>query len=238
VTAIVKWQGWRWFSALCWLVGVAACGDKHTVAGMGADAADAPGDDATSSGGGAYSSSGAGGHGGRPAQEPPAQGAMRVRLSSPTAPVLGKMCPSGAAQIFDVPAVANEMPKDELSEDTYLHKVVDGEAGALVSCRVVKTTMGFDFEGAIQLGSKSLTVKEGTLADRKGTAHVDIQNSESLPITLSSPVANCTIDVSRQSLQVAAGAMWATFTCASVEHAPSDFCAADGVFVFENCAVE
>jgi len=165
---------------------------------------------------------------------PPAQGAFRVRLTS--LGVSGKSCPSGAAQAFAVPEVPASAPAEELSENVYAHKIIDGESSSSVSCNV-KGDGTFTFDAHISFGAKSLDIMSGTLgADKKGTARISVSNSQILSTSLSSPSpANCVITATGASLQAQPGSMWATFSCPSVDHAPSDSCGADGVFVLENC---
>lgn len=172
---------------------------------------------------------------------PPAQGAFwaNVKSVSPVPP--GKMCPSGASLTFDVPTVdPNANPPETLDRDTYLHKLVDGEDKAEVSC-TVKGKTSFTLEGTIKLGNKSLAISNGTLGDnKKGTARITLRDSgvPGFSGALSAPSANCVIDAAAASgnnFQVKAGSIWGHFDCPSVEQAPSDYCKADGFFVLENC---
>jgi hypothetical protein len=174
---------------------------------------------------------------------PPAQGAFWANVKSVSPPPAGKSCPSGASLTFDVPAVdpSNIPPKPtQLDADNYQVKIIDGEDQAEVSCKV-KGKSTFTVEGTIKLGNKSLAISSGTLgADKKGTARVTLRDSGNPGFSgaLSAPTANCTIDAAAapgNNFQVKAGSIWGHFDCASVEQTPSDYCKADGFFVFENC---
>lgn len=169
---------------------------------------------------------------------PPAQGAFIARITAVSPTPLGKSCPSGTAFSYDVPDVPDSAPTEELSPNTYLHKIIEGEGGGAVSCRVSGDGAAFEGRIAIPDKGKSLEIRSGTLgADRKGTARIAVGNSAELSTTLSSPMANCKIDAqaSGNRLEVAPGRIWATFDCPSVESPPSDYCAARGTFVLENC---
>jgi len=172
---------------------------------------------------------------------PPAQGAFWANVKSVSPAPVGRMCPSGASLTFDVPVVdPSAIPPQTLDSDTYLHKLVDGEDKAEVSCSV-KGKSSFTLEGTIKLGNKSLAISNGTLgADKKGTARITLRDSGSPGFSgaLSSPTPNCTIDAAAaagNNFQVKAGSIWGHFDCASVEQAPSDYCKAEGYFVLENC---
>lgn len=175
---------------------------------------------------------------------PPAQGAFRVDVNAPSPQPAGKACPAGASLTFDappVPTIIDPMKGPEwLDEDTYVHKVIDGEGQAEVSC-TVKGGTTFTIEGSIAQGSRLLSISGGTLgADKKGTASVAVRNSGTPGFsgTLRSPSANCTLDAvpaAGNRFQVKPGSIWARFSCPSVEAPPSDYCVASGIFVFENC---
>ena len=172
---------------------------------------------------------------------PPAQGAFWANVKSVSPAPAGKMCPSGASLTFDVPVVdPSKIPPETLDTDTYLHKLIDGEDSAKVSC-AVKGKSSFTVEGTIQLGNKSLAISSGTLgADKKGTARITLRDSGTPGFSgaLSAPSANCTIDAAAaagNNFQVKAGSIWGRFDCPSVEQAPSNYCKAEGFFVLENC---
>jgi hypothetical protein len=178
---------------------------------------------------------------------PPAQGAFIARVGSG---VTDRQCPSGASITYDVPAIAATDPTADcqkrgfasciLDADTYLHKVVDGADNATVSCSV-KGSSSFTFDGQIRLGGHSLSVSGGTLgADGKGTARITLGKSDvpGFSTPLSSATGGCTVQAtvgSNGKLQVAAGHLWASYTCPSVIHEPGEGCTASGYFVLENC---
>ncbi|HKY36860.1 MAG TPA: hypothetical protein VJN18_13020 [Polyangiaceae bacterium] len=171
---------------------------------------------------------------------PPAKGAFIASVKPATSPPVGKACPTSAFT-YDVPIVLEKManPPEFLTENRYKRKIVDGESGASVSC-AVKGRSTFTFSGEIQLGDRGLSFSNGTIgADKKGTAQVTVikTGSPGFP-TMMSPTANCTIDAAKadgNNYQIEAGHIWARFVCPSVENVPTDFCAADGFLVFENC---
>jgi hypothetical protein len=172
---------------------------------------------------------------------PPAQGAFWANVKSVSPAPVGKMCPSGASLTFDVPLVdPSANPPQTLDQDTYLHKLIDGEEGAEVSCSV-KGKTSFTLEGTIKLGTKSLAISSGTLGDnKKGTARITLRDSANPGFSgaLSAPSANCVIDAAAaagNNFQVKAGSIWGHFDCPSVEQEPSGYCKADGFFVLENC---
>lgn len=171
---------------------------------------------------------------------PPAQGAFIASVKSVSPAPAGKMCPSGTALTYDVPRIWESQPTEILTSDTYLHKATDRENSSTnVRCSV---TSNLQFSGRIALGSRALEVSGGTLgADMKGTARITLTNSGSpgFSTPLSAPATNlCTIDAAAapgNRLQVKAGSMWASFSCAAVVADPSDYCKAEGFFVLENC---
>jgi hypothetical protein len=168
---------------------------------------------------------------------PPAQGAFIASVNSVSPSPAGKACPAGAAFTYDVPNETETKPTEVLSASTYLHKIIDGEDASTVRCQVSGSST-FTFSGRISLGGKALEISDGMLgADKKGTARITVTNSSRISTSLSAPSANCTIGVvnTNGAPQVKAGSMWASFSCASVEAQPSDYCKADGFFVLENC---
>ena len=116
--------------------------------------------------------------------------------------------------------------------------VVNGEAGAVVSCYV--HGMGpFNFSGMLRAtaqGSQhdpiSVVFDAGEIgSDYRGTATVTVFTPQLGAAFASSQP--CTITVINQ--QVKNGAIWATFSCPQVSSPPSGLCAASGTIVFENC---
>jgi hypothetical protein len=182
---------------------------------------------------------------------PPAQGAFIASVNSVSPTPAGKMCPSGAATTFDVPSVLIDDPTEDckkrlkttgscvLDADTYVYREIDGSDGAEVSCKVHGSST-FTFSGRIALGGKTFEITDGTLdASKKGFARITIGNSQKLSSPLSAPSANCIVNAAAapgNNFQVKAGSMWASYSCPSVEHQPSDYCKSDGFFVLENCS--
>jgi hypothetical protein len=162
---------------------------------------------------------------------PPAQGAFLTTIKAPSPVPAGKSCPTSVSFTYDVPSILATKPLEALDENTYLHRTIDGEDNASVSCKVVGSS-SFTFSGRIVLGGSAISIASGTLgADKKGTAQITVTNSKDLSGSLISPSPNCVIT----AYQVKAGSMWASFTCPSVEAPPSEYCTASGFFVLENC---
>jgi hypothetical protein len=223
-------RGFLVFLVVGWVIG---CGGES----QGSKASGAGGDGSASAAG---SGGGRGGAGGGPVP-PPAQGAFWANVKSVSPPPSGKACPAGATLTFDLPAVdPTSTPPETLDANTYVHRLIDGEDAAEVKCSV-KGASSYTLEGTLTLGLKSLAISSGTLgADKKGTARVTLRDSGTpgFPGALSAPSANCTVDAAAaggNNYQVRAGSIWAHFSCASVEQAPSDYCQAEGYFVLENC---
>jgi hypothetical protein len=143
-----------------------------------------------------------------------------------------RKCPVPALT-YDVPGVRATNPAEQLDENTYLHKVIDGEDRASLSCSVKSAGGGgFAFSGKIVLGNQALQISDGALgADGKGTARIFLKSVD-LSAPLISPAADCAITAH----DAQAGSMWAGFSCKSVESPPSDYCKAEGFFVIENCS--
>jgi hypothetical protein len=165
---------------------------------------------------------------------PPAQGASVFTVQSASPAPAGKTCPV-VTSTGAIPEVAGI---GALDADTYQEKIVDGDHAAQVRCKVAVGADGSSFEGLLQLGARSFSIQNGVLgADRKGTADVNLRDDTALSVTFSSG-GPCTIDGAAgvsNNFQVKAGSMWASFSCPSVEAAPSDYCRASGFFVLENC---
>ena len=128
---------------------------------------------------------------------------------------------------------------DMLSATTYVHHIVDGEAGAVVSCKVIQGSNGFSFEGELSQGGRSVTIRNGILGVGPVTADMTFVDSQALATLLSSPAADpCIIEVASHDLYITPGSVRARFACNSIEHPPSGYCKAGGYFALENCAQE
>ena len=212
------------------------------VAGCGGDSQGSKASGASGDGGASAAASGdsLGGAGGGPVP-PPAQGAFWATVKPVSPQPAGKACSAGARLTFDLPALdPTSIPSQTLDADTYEHKLIDGEDMAEVKCSV-KGASSYILEGTIAQGVKSLAISSGTLGtDQKGTARITLRASGTPGFfgSLTAPSANCVIDAAPAvavNYQVKPGSIWAHFSCASVEQAPSDYCQAEGYFVLENC---
>lgn len=160
---------------------------------------------------------------------PAAQGAITFSLQAPSPAPVGKACPSAA--------FSSELPTGNgPSESSYLAHVVDGEAGAVVSCRVAGSTI-FEISGKVQLAGRGLIIEDGTVgADERGTASITVIDSARLSTSLRGTSCMLSVETgSGSNLQIKSGSVWARFSCPSVESPPSDHCQASGFFVLENC---
>ncbi len=213
----------KYLGVLWAVAAVAACGGKaepEPEAGSG-------------TGGSGTGGSGTAGFGGED-EAPPSQAAASYRIFSASPAPAGKMCPSGALWEGEIPAVSS--PDFKLTNQTYREHVVDGEGGAAVRCRVAAGG-SFEFSGEIRQNGKALLIQDGAVVGGRGTATISLADSSGLSGALTS-AAPCAIDVMTPQLQINPGSMWASFSCSSIERAPSDYCAASGYFVLENCAMD
>lgn len=220
--------------------GKASTGDE-TNSGGGGNSNDAGGASAagkpTSGTGGSGGSEG-GADGGASAGDtfqpaPTARGAMTFTVKPPSPLPAGKACPTGAGFTSELPAGNGP------TASSYLEHVVDGEGGAAVSCRVAGDTT-FEISGRVQLAGRALRIEDGIVsADEPGTASITIIDSERLTTALRGPSCVLSLEADApSSLQIKPGSVWASFSCPSVESAPSDYCQASGFFVLENCDQE
>jgi hypothetical protein len=150
-----------------------------------------------------------------------------------------KACATSAFT-YDVPKVRDTALAEALDADQYIHKIINGQSDAKVSCTVKGGGSAFTFSGEISQAGRAISIANGTLgADHKGSATITVTNSERLsPPQLISPAGACTIDASKADgnrFEVAPGRIWAQFKCTSVELMPANYCSADGYFVLENC---
>ena len=163
---------------------------------------------------------------------PPSQGGAYVEINAAPAGVTpaGRKCSiqGHSAQIGNPPPSGSSPGK----------RVVDGEGGASVSCRVSKSGGGYKFNGTAQHNKVTFYVN-GEVTSGAGTAKVTTYDPTSLA-TLGNPSDTpCEVTVT-EPLQVASGRIWAAFKCpAFVDISQPDgplFCEAEaGWFVFENC---
>ena len=166
--------------------------------------------------------------GGSDIQPPPAQGAFAWSLKPVSPAPAGKSCPSAA--------FTSEIPSNGgLDADTYMQRVVDGEDGASVTCRVSGSS-SFDVSAKLFVAGRALVLDGTITADRLGSAIATVSDSQQLSTSLVG--TSCMLDAQAgagQNFQIKAGSLWAGFSCPTVEAAPNDVCAASGIFVVENC---
>ncbi|HKO47162.1 MAG TPA: hypothetical protein VJV79_05535 [Polyangiaceae bacterium] len=193
----------------------------------GAALAGCSGDNVTADG--AAGSTAAAGSAGASAH-PPAQGNMTLLLQQ----VKPTSCPvaSKTYQVGNPQAPTSSSVGDRL---------IDGEAGAKVSC-VVRGGGPYFFSGSIQgqsseLAKVTLIVKNGIIdADEQtGTATISVYTPE-LADVFHSTEGGCTVSVVAQNVKP--GSLWATFSCPSVSSSSTGAACGIGAistFVLENC---
>lgn len=227
--------GWLGLLALSLACGGTSANQPKPVAegGEGGSASSGAGKGGAASSTGGSAVVGAGGEGGASPEGPPSQGAMIMSIAPQSTPPVGRACPT-MTFTADIPQTA--LP-DQLSDTNYQDHVIDGEAGASVTCRVAGSDT-FEVEGRIQLAGRALVIEDGIVSGTTGTATITVMDSSRLsPASLSSSMP-CTLDVGTSNLQIQSGAIWARFDCASVVSPPTSECQAEGYFVLENCEQE
>jgi hypothetical protein len=117
-------------------------------------------------------------------------------------------------------------------------RVVDGAAGASVSCSVVGDDT-FSISGSATLGDTSFTLTAGSVtAGGTGTAKIAVASPATAGKKLVSPDDTpCDLRVDRAPFQVASGLIWALFSCGLVSNPtqPGSSCGLTGEFLLENC---
>jgi hypothetical protein len=162
----------------------------------------------------------------------PAQGASRVVLvyNASTA------CPVSGANTWSIP------PGSLTNSTTVGQQIVDGTNGSTASCTVRQSGSGFTVSGSLASDNLSFSVAAGTLSP--GTGSVAFQGTAAISqyagdILMTLRGTACTITVSQiQAAQIGSGKIWADFDCPTFNptSASSGGCAANGTFVFGNCA--
>ncbi len=161
----------------------------------------------------------------------PAQGASHVVLqySATTA------CPVTARNAWSI-------PDGSLTNSTTVgSQVADGSGGASVSCTVQASGGGFGVSGSVAAGNLSFSV-QGSLSPGSGSNAFEgkasvSQYSGDILMTLTGK--DCTLTVNQtQGAQIGPGKVWADFNCPTFNptSAATGGCAANGSFVFGNCA--
>ena len=112
---------------------------------------------------------------------------------------------------------ANVPPPDDI-------RVVDGESGAEVTCRV----SGDSFTGRL-VTSRLMFDVNGTVSGGTGTATISEWDTTSQETLTGN---DCALNVK----SFGPGAAWSQFNCAEFSSDPTIVCSVEGAFVFENCA--
>jgi hypothetical protein len=159
-----------------------------------------------------------------PVPDPP-RGNLLIHIKTTSDKPAGTQCPSIS---HDVNIGA---PAPSLTAAGQLIK--DGD-GAGVYCSV-KGGDPFNFYTKISQGATSFTMIGTVAAQGKGAANI-VYTDNKLGATMeNAPDKQCSVFVDEYSLKVAKGRIWARFECPQIKAAPSSYCSADGVFVFDNC---
>jgi hypothetical protein len=134
------------------------------------------------------------------------------------------------------------IPSGSLTNSTSVgSQIVDGSGGSNVSCAVKQSGGGFTVTGGLTTAdSLSFSISRGNLSPGSGNnafaGTADIRHYS--PTSQTMVGTGCAITVSQtQGAQIGAGKIWADFDCPTfTSSAAGSVCAAQGTFVFGNCA--
>jgi len=184
---------------------------------------------------GGNAGSGGSGTGGSGPIGPPAEGGVYFRIYPSSAVAVGAAClrttgHEGKIPADTFPTAAGIGP---WTQDSPGNPAVDGQNGAAVTC-AVRGSGAFQVSGEMSLQNVSFAVSGGSVAT-DGNATASIATFDPRGLDMESPAdAPCTVT----ALQIQAGAVWATFRCVRYEDPASPMqtaCAAEGVFLLQNC---
>jgi hypothetical protein len=157
----------------------------------------------------------------------PAQGASHVTLVYG-----GNTCTITGTSAWNIPT-------GSLTNSTTVgSQIVDGSGGSNVSCAVTAAGGGFSVRGSLSTADSLSFSVGGTLTPGSGNnAFQGTGNiSHYSPTSQTMRGTDCTITVSQsQGAQIGPGKIWADFNCPTFATS-STVCAAQGTFVFGNCA--
>ena len=181
--------------------------------------------DAPMAAGGAAGAAGSGGA----AAHVPSQAAIKLNLGPPALQI-GTSCPSGVTSY--------ELGSPGPSETNPGTSIVDGAAGAVISCSVTGSGTGpFKFSASIHGTTATGDPITFVLSD----GSVDLADMGSTTVSLFTPQLASTLtsgmpcQVAVVNEQVKGGSLWAEFACGEITSEPSADCAINGYFVLENC---
>ena len=193
-----------------------------SVAGCSGGSTDSP-----AGSGGAGGASGAGGG----TAKLPARAGFSITLTKPSIQI-GTACPVDS-QTYQLGAPQAPSLLDPGQT------VVDGDAGAALSCSVSGPAPNgpYHFSGSVH--ATSLTGEPVTLVLTNGTLDITYNGTASVSVytpqlagTFSSSMA-CRVQAINS--QAKAGSIWAQFACGEITNPPSGDCGVSGEFVLENC---
>jgi len=111
-------------------------------------------------------------------------------------------------------------------------RIVDGEGSNEVSCKVVGST-SLSISGRMKGGFNTLDMN-GNIPQAgggTGTGRISFTTQKTAGNILAAAPDGCTFT----TVQAKAGAVWAKFNCPEMKSQQSTICAANGIFLFENC---
>jgi hypothetical protein len=130
------------------------------------------------------------------------------------------------------------------------YKLVDGQDGGQVTCRVAPSGGGYSVSGSLAspaqnaagmtLQSTIIDISIPSIAENQSGAKGSLTvNDDKTQSTYQSGQDGCVFSVSGQQLGIAPGRIWASVTCAHLSdplNGSGATCSADGYFVLENCS--
>jgi hypothetical protein len=113
-------------------------------------------------------------------------------------------------------------------------RVTDDEGGAKVSCKVAGSAAAFSISGNMSQGAVTFTVTGSVPSKSNGSGTIYLKTTATVGNALEPIDGHPCIF---RPVEVATGRVWSEFDCPVLRHAgQTAYCAALGVFVFENCA--
>lgn len=158
----------------------------------------------------------------------PSQGAMSIDLINTCMASGSTGCPTTSLTI--------DLPNGEgPTHNQYPAYLVDGEAGAQVSCRVASTDNdAYEVEGVLASGGTRLLIDSLTIAGDKGDGVVMFGDSAQFAESYTGLCQFSTRETG-SSLQIKAGSLWGSFTCSNLTTQGGVARRATGTFILENC---
>ena len=156
---------------------------------------------------------------------PPAQGGLSIRVTPPS---------SGTCGVTYQATIPTTDAPTPTSAGTPL---TDGDLGAKVSCVVKEDGDGYYLNGSISFGQLSYNIVGHVPAS--GTSAADVRVTAQNTSQGTSPLqGGCTVTIGSSPQTVAAGEIFATFSCPEFNDnmSPDIRCSSEGTVVFERCS--